>query len=580
MSMHGRIDIGDRIGFLHRDAEEDLPVISSLARLLGGCGLVVVMSGQEENKALERIAEPTQAAALANWIKGNGISRICLSTGVGPSDSLAFFSIFVDSLRQTRSLAADGGMVRSVFFEGDPQSCGRILERFPQVVDVFCGYETAVEVIGILGIPRSKLPDAIVESIEYDENRMAFAREIVGKGDYHSIVPAGKATYSRFGLRGDGIALRVAHGSVAGFLPVIRYSFASFAPPGKEGFHMVLHWAAQLARAGLVDVLSMDGDAAFSPDELSRIWHASRPMLMGPYARTWETEGLGRLIDERADLAWHALSLWPCYGEGGSHPGSLSGYPGWQVAALGHVAAADKPFELDNQRNHTCIGDDDLSEVLSNLVAAKAAKAAGIRRLIMPVDLNSPGCSWGLGDLARARVLLHVVRELEDSDFKVYLQPRACRVFHSKDSEGSKARLAALAALMDDIEPYDSASPQIIHFLSDTRGPILDDPLEIGESARIIRQALADYRALRNSGAVADMSSNSRVIALASQLLRDAHAAIAAIEASIGSPYSPRGLHEMLASGFFSAADGRGSPLPPAEVSDGNPEGERSGAGS
>jgi hypothetical protein len=198
--------------------------------------------------------------------------------------------------------------------------------------------------------------------------------------------------------------------------------------------------------------------------------------------------------------------------------------------------------------------------VLSGLVAAKAAKAAGIQRLILQVMLNTPKYTWGINDLSKARALLHLVRELEDGDFKVYLQPRGGLDYFSREPEKAKAQLAAVTAMMDDIEPGDDSSPQIIHVVSYSEGFALADPDVVDESIQITRHALSSYRALRASGNIADMSSNAQVLARTSSLLRDARLAIAAIESSIPAPYSAGGLYEIMASGFFAVpylAEGR-----------------------
>ena len=147
--------------------------------------------------------------------------------------------------------------------------------------------------------------------------------------------------------------------------------------------------------------------------------------------------------------------------------------------------------------------------------------------------------------------MLHLVRELEDGDFKVYLQPSAGADYFRGDTERAKAQLAAAVAMMDDIEPHDSASPQIIYVAGYPEGPAPADPRRAIESVRIARQALLDYRALREAGNVEDMSSNPLVLARASELLRDTRLAVEAIDSSIASPYGAEGLYEIMASGFF-----------------------------
>ncbi len=70
----------------------------------------------------------------------------------------------------------------------------------------------------------------------------------------------------------------------------------------------------------------------------------------------------------------------------------------------------------------------------------------------------------GLQDLAKSRALLSLVKSLEDQSFRVLLQPRAGLDYFSADEERAKAQLAAVTALMDDIEPPRSEqSPPLIH---------------------------------------------------------------------------------------------------------------------
>jgi hypothetical protein len=147
------------------------------------------------------------------------------------------------------------------------------------------------------------------------------------------------------------------------------------------------------------------------------------------------------------------------------------------------------------------------------------------------------------------------VRELEDGDFKVYLQARSVSDPFSRGADEAKARLAAATALMDDIEPGDASSPQIMHVTSYSEGSAPADPDAVNESIRIARHALAAYRALREAGAVEDMSSNPQVLLRTSELLRDTRASVGAIESSIAFPYGASGLYEIMASGFFAAPD-------------------------
>ena len=106
---------------------------------------------------------------------------------------------------------------------------------------------------------------------------------------------------------------------------------------------------------------------------------------------------------------------------------------------------------------------------------------------------------------------------------------------------------------MDDIEPHDPASPGVIHVLSYTEAERLADPAAIDESIQITRAALAEYRALRASGAVDDMAGSQEVLTRVEALGREARALIAGIERVIPDPWSAKGLYQMMAGGFLLA---------------------------
>ena len=488
----------------------------------------------------------------------NGISTICFSCDLDPEEAVRRLGAFVEALKVSRSLAAEGGRIWSVVFEGRPEACDLARERLSDALTIFRGDETPAETLMMLGIDRSLLSESVSRSMAYDEARLAFGRELARKGEYRSIRPVDRSGYGRYGMQGDGIAIRVAHGSARGLPPVMRARLWPDLPDREESLALFLEWSSELAASGLLDVLSIGASAAgaadglsprISPEEYSAIWRAARPMLVERAAGAENAESVARVLEERIDCAWHEHSMWWFSALDGKGRRSAREALRQRIAALRLVAATEKPFEPDVARHVAAAGGDDVSCVLSGLVAAKAAKASGIRRLVLHAPLGTSWRSWGINGLAKARAMLHLVRELEDGDFKVYLQPGAD--FLSSDTARARAQLAAAVAMMDDIEPHDSTSPQIIYVAGYTEGLAPADPSRAIESVRIARQALLDYRALREAGNVEDMSSNPLVLARASELLRDTRLAVEAIDSSIASPYDAEGLYEIMASGFF-----------------------------
>ena len=107
-----------------------------------------------------------------------------------------------------------------------------------------------------------------------------------------------------------------------------------------------------------------------------------------------------------------------------------------------------------------------MTYVISAYLAAKTAKKYGIKHLILQNMLNTPKQTWGIEDLSKGRVMLKLIRELEDAGFHVHLQLRAGLDYFVPNLEKSKVQLAEITALMDDIEPNNPNSPEIIHVVS------------------------------------------------------------------------------------------------------------------
>jgi len=192
-----------------------------------------------------------------------------------------------------------------------------------------------------------------------------------------------------------------------------------------------------------------------------------------------------------------------------------------------------------------------VSYVVSSVLAARTAKRLGVRTLILQNMLNTPKATWGIQDLAKSRALLTLVRELEDERFQVFLQPRAGLDYFSPNLRRAKAQLAAVTALMDDIEPHDPNSPPIIHVVSYSEASHLADPAVVNESVQITLSALQEYRRLRAGGELEELSRHPEVKARTEELLTGARTVLQAIEESIPNPYSAEGLYRVFRSGFL-----------------------------
>ena len=165
--------------------------------------------------------------------------------------------------------------------------------------------------------------------------------------------------------------------------------------------------------------------------------------------------------------------------------------------------------------------------------------------------LNTPRLTWGIQDLAKSRALLRLMKELEDNSFRVLLQPRAGLDYFKPDLYEARIQLAAVTALMDDIDPHNEASPPIIHVVSYSEASHLATPDVINESIQITQYSLQKYRELRRQGRIEDMSKNEDVKVREAELYQSARKIISAIEKYVKDPYSAEGFYRIFAAGFL-----------------------------
>lgn len=560
----------DRLGLLNPALDAHTLGLSSVEQLVQECGFRTVTADRALSESLCQGEEGAATRLLRDWIQGKGITLLGFSYRLSPEDGERFFSVLVERLRKGRLLVSEGGPVKGLFFAGLPAACDLVLARHPFVSGVFRGDETLLETLGILGIHLRSLPVSVAGGAAYDEARLAFGRDLVRTGTYHDLGPVSRI-YPGMGARGDGVLARVAHGCASGLPPLMRAHVGPYLPDRKEAVAMFLDWTRRLAKGGLLDVLSIGTSQltqeAFGEDwhdrangggvpiqsaqELAEVWQAARPMLVRTYAGTRHIERMAKLHEETLDIAWHALSLWWFCQLDGRGPNPVRENLQEHLAVLRHIASTGKPFEPNVPHHFAFRGCDDVGYVLSGYLAARAAKEAGIRTLVLQVMLNTPKYTWGIQDLAKAQALLQLVRRLEGPSFRVLLQPRGGLDYFSCDEAKAKAQLAAVTAMMDDIEPGEPSSPDIIHVVSHSEAIRLADPPVVEESIRITRHALAEYRRLRQAGHIPDLGRDPEVAARTRHLRSEVEDMIRAIEAAVPDPYSPEGLYRILADGYL-----------------------------
>ncbi|HWR12043.1 MAG TPA: hypothetical protein VN445_09480 [Rectinemataceae bacterium] len=561
----------DIFGLLHSSIDVHTLGMLSFTQVLEECGIESSIADEAVSGDMESLSRHEGGGVLRAWLLNRRISALGFSYRLDPADALRLFDALREFLHREKLLHSDGGAIRGLFFAGLPEACEIIAAKHPDLAGAFRGDEAPHETMRMLGIPEDMVPPSLSEGLKYDAARMAFGEALVKAGHYNAIRPVDRSGYPGFGARGDRLTARIARGVAQGLPPLMRVHAGPYLPDRAEAVRLFSEWVRRLASGGYLDVLSIGtsqlsqsnfgdnwegainggGVPLNSAAEFAAVWEAARPMLVRTYAGTKDVPALAKMYEETIDIAWHALSLWWFCRLDGRGPNTVLENLGEHFAAMRYIVSTGKPLEMNVPHHFAFRGSDDLGYIVSGYVAAKAAKLQGIKHLVLQTMLNTPKYTWGIQDLAKARTLLKLVRGLEDSNFKVFLQPRGGLDYFSPDPDRAKAQLAAVTAMMDDIEPHDGTSPQIIHVVSYSEAYRLADPPIIEESVRITRYALQEYRRLRRLGAVDDMAANAEVAAREKTLYDDARAMIKAVETLIPDTYSPYGLYAMLSAGAF-----------------------------
>jgi hypothetical protein len=545
--------------------------LTAVGQLLADCGFRTVIAEAAVCEAAGEPRRPDNIALLERWIREQAITRLGFSYRLDPRQGAELFGRLLHDLARRKLLEENGGPIAAVYFAGLPEACALVKQEHGDRVEVFSGDETPGETLERLGVSPALWPREVAEEIAYDDARLAFARELIARGRHLDLKPVDRSDSPGFGTRADRVVARVSRGAARGLPPLLRAHVGPYLPDRIQAVHLFLDWARQLAAAGLLDILSIGtsqltqsnfgedwggrpnggGVPLNSAEEFRAAWQAARPMLVRTYAGTKNLPQLARLYEETINIAWHALSLWWFCVIDARGPYSVRENLRQHLETLRFVAGSGKPFEPNIPHHFAFRGADDVTYVVSAVLAARAAKKQGVRHLILQNMLNTPKSTWGVQDLAKSRALLALTRELEDDSFRVILQPRAGLDYFSHDLEKARVQLAAVSALIDDIEPEDASSPPLIHVVSYSEASHIADPPTINESLQITRAAVQEYRRLRAKGEVEDMARHPEVVSRTRELLSGARAVLAAIESAIPEPYSADGLYHVFAAGFL-----------------------------
>ena len=546
--------------------------ILSFVQILRDAGIRTELANDEVNKEIDRLpCEEPHLDNLARWIRMAHIDVLGFSYRLDPTRGVEIFRQLVDYLQQTGLLARNGGQIVALWFAALPSACAQVVERVPFVDATFQGDESYQEIFKKTGLPAHLMPTQTNAELAYDNARFELGSEIIRNRAYIGVKPVDRSQSPGFGKWGERLLDRVDYGTTHRLPPLMRAHLGPYAENRKEAVQLFLEWTRQLARGGLLDVLSIGssqltqshfgedwsglanggGVPINSAEEYRSVWQAARPLLVRTYAGTNHVPRMAKMHEESLDICWHALSFWWFSELDNRGPNSVRQNLVEHFEALRHIAASGKPLEPNVPHQFAFRGCDDVGYIVSGYVAAKSAKLSGIHTLVLQTMLNTPKYTWGIQDIAKARALRILARELEGPDFTVILQPRGGLDYFSSDMETARAQLAAVTMLMDDIEPDSLESPQIIHVVSYSEGFGLADPTVVEESVQITRYALSEYRRLKLKGDMPQYGKAAIVENRTKELLHEARQVIRFLESSIPNTYSPAGFYAMLKAGVF-----------------------------
>ena len=569
--MKHSINSMDVFGFVKPLVDVHTLGLSTIANLLKDCHYKVFIAPDTVNEALQNIHKINNYGLLKRWLSENGITRLGFSYRLDPNEGCDYFLSVYQHLVDDRMFVEQGGMLKQLFFAGLPDTCDLISGKTEKKILVFPGDESPLEALEMLGVPNELLPKSLRQDNEYDDMRWTFAEKLIASEVYKLEGPQEHYGYTSCGTKVDNYIDRLNYAKEKYCLPIIRAHVGPYNPNRLEALKEYNVWVQDLAKSKLLDVLSIGssqltqshfgedwdglpnggGVPVNSEQEYATIKDLARPMLVRTYSGTKDVPSLARIHERSLNISWHALSLWWFCELDGRGKNSLLDNLKEHFEAIRYIASTGKPMEPNVPHHFAFRGADDITYIISGYLAAKAAKKLGIKHLILQNMLNTPKYTWGIQDLAKGRTMIKLVRELEDENFKVSLQLRAGLDYFSPDEEKAKVQLAAVTALMDDIEPENDNSPEIIHVVSYSEAIRLATPPVIKESIKITLSALHQYREARKKGLIPNMKYDKGVIERENELTYEAKEAIALLEKYIPNLYSPEGFYSVFVNGFF-----------------------------
>lgn len=546
--------------------------INSAAALLRDCGYRVEISPIAVESALDKINSESSRKLIIRWLKENNISRLGISYRLDPDTAADIVGRIVTLLKSNGLYESADAQIKSIHFAGLKPACEKIEKEYGGRIRTFKGGESAEETLLVMGIPKEEIPKKIIEGCRYDKELLDFGEKVIQEEKYKNLKPLERNMYSEYGTEKDTLTARLEHNFKGGFQPLIRAHSGPFSAEmtRQQCLDEYNKWCRKLASDGFLDILSIGssqlsqsnfgeswngkvnggGVPVNSEQEYRAIWDSAKPMLVRTYSGTKNICRLAEIYERSINISWHALSLWWFNELDGRGPNTLYENLKEHISAIKYIAGTGKPVETNVPHHFAFRGCDDVTYIVSAYLAAKMAKKCGVKVFVLQNMLNTPRSTWGIQDIAKSRVMLELVKGLEDNSFKVILQTRAGLDYFKPDIDAAKVQLAAVTALMDDIEYNNLYSPEIIHVVSYCEALYLATPELINDSIKITRTALGEYRQLKSKGLTPDVNTDE-IILRTNGLKTAVVKIISAMEEYIPYLYSPEGLYIAFTSGWL-----------------------------
>jgi hypothetical protein len=123
--------------------------------------------------------------------------------------------------------------------------------------------------------------------------------------------------------------------------------------------------------------------------------------------------------------------------------------------------------------------------------------------------------------------------------------------YFSPEIEKAKIQLAAVSALMADVEPKNIGSPELIHVVSYSEALFLANPDVIHESIQITKAALKYYPEFRRKNDIEDLIRHKELAAQTKELTEETIMLIKDMEKRVKNLYSAEGLYTVFRRGYL-----------------------------